>query len=64
MNILSYRKKAGLTQADVAKALGVSDAAVCQWEKGESMPSVSRLVSLANLLDCTVDQLLRDAPAT
>lgn len=60
LNFLTYRKRAGLTQMDVAKALGVSDAAVCQWEKGENMPSASRLVALAKLYDCTVDELLRE----
>lgn len=60
MSFLSCRKKAKLTQAQVAKALGVSDAAVCQWEKGETMPNASRLVAIAKLYKCKVDQLLKE----
>lgn len=60
MSFLSCRKKAGLTQMEVAKALGVSDAAVCQWEKGETMPSSKRLPEIAKLYKCTVDKLLRE----
>lgn len=60
MSFLSCRKKAGLTQAEVAKALGVSDAAVCQWEKGETMPSGKRLPEIAKLYKCTVDKLLKE----
>lgn len=62
MSFLSCRKKAGLTQMEVAKALGVSDAAVCQWEKGETMPSSKRLPEIAKLYKCTVDKLLREDP--
>lgn len=47
---------------EVAKALGVSDAAVCQWEKGETMPTTSRLIQIAKLYKCTVDKLLKEDP--
>ena len=62
MSFLSCRKKAGLTQIEVAKALGVSDAAVCQWEKGETMLTASRLIQIAKLYKCTVDKLLKEDP--
>lgn len=58
MSFLACRKEAGLTQMQVAKALGVSDAAVCQWEKGETMPNGKRLPEIAKLYGCTVDELL------
>lgn len=60
MSFLKYRKKAKLTQAEVAKALGVSDAAVCQWEKGETMPTAARLTQIAKLYKCKVDDLLKE----
>lgn len=59
MSFLSCRKKAKLTQAEVAEKLGISDAAVCQWEKGETMPTASRLLQLAELYKCSVDKLLK-----
>lgn len=54
----TQRKKAGLTQMDAAKALGISDAAVAQWETGETFPSAKRLNEIAALYGCTVDELL------
>lgn len=60
MGIYSARKKAGLTQMQVANALGITDAAVNQWEKGKTFPKTELLPKLAKLLNCTVDELLAD----
>lgn len=63
MSFLSARTKAGLSQAAVAEKLGVSAAAVCQWETGKTMPDSRKLPQIAELFDCTVDELLAsDAP--
>lgn len=63
MSFLSARKKAGLSQADVAEALGISSASVCQWETGKTMPDPRKLPKIAEILNCTVDELLSpDAP--
>ena len=59
-NIVTYRKRSGLTQAKLAERLNYSDKAVSKWERGESMPDVLTLVQLAELFDITVDDLLRD----
>ena len=59
--MLSYlvcRKKAGLTQSDVAKKLGITEASVSQWETGSTHPSTKRLFEIAQLYGCTVDELL------
>ena len=58
MSFLSARKKAGLSQADVAEALGISSASVWQWETGKTMPDPRKLPKIAEILDCTVDELL------
>lgn len=60
MSFKNQRKKAGLTQMEVAKALGISDAAVCQWESGETMPTGKRMKEVAELYGCTVDDLLKE----
>jgi len=39
MKALVELRNAGMTQADVAKLVGVSKQAVCFWEKGKSRPS-------------------------
>lgn len=60
MSFASCRKKTGLTQMQVAKELGVTDAAVCQWERGDTMPTAKRLTEIAKLYGCTVDELLKE----
>ena len=63
MGFLSARSRAGLSQAKLADAVGVTDAAVCQWEKGKQLPRASLLPKIAEALDCTVDELLApDSP--
>lgn len=52
------RKEKGYTQKDLAEKLFVSDKAVSKWERGLSVPDVSLLVPLAELLDVTVTELL------
>ena len=59
-NIVTYRKRSGLTQAKLAEQLNYSDKAVSKWERGESMPDVLTLMQLAELFHITVDDLLRD----
>ena len=51
------RKRAGLTQADVAEALGIERATVGMWETGTSWPSARVLPDLAGLLYCSIDEL-------
>lgn len=63
MSFLSARKKAGLTQAEVAENLKIAPAAVCQWEKGKTTPETNRLLDIAKLYNCTVDELLKPDPA-
>ncbi len=60
MSFLSARTNAGLSQAKVARELGITDAAVCLWETGKTRPRASLLVKLAALYGCTVDELLRE----
>ena len=58
MNFREARVKAGLSVAQVTKALNVSDAAVYQWETEETCPNVKRLSAIAQLYGVTVDDLL------
>lgn len=60
--IALFRKNRGLTQEDVAGQLGISPQAVSKWENGHTMPELSLLVELSELLGCTIDQILFPAP--
>ena len=63
MSFLSARNKAGLSQAVVADKLGIKPAAVSQWENGKTKPSADKLLEIAELYGCTVEELLRpDTP--
>ena len=58
--ISEYRKKAGLTQAELAEKLGVSFQAVSGWERDEYAPDVGKLVPLAKILGTTAGRLLEE----
>ena len=60
MSFKEQRKKAGLTQMEAAKALGVTDAAVNQWETGKTMPTAKRHADVAKLYNCTIDELQKE----
>ncbi len=59
-NIAAYRKRFGMTQAELAQKLNYSDKAVSKWERGESVPDVLTLVQLAEQFGVTVNELLED----
>ena len=62
-NIALYRKNAGLTQAGLAAKLNYSDKAISKWERGESIPDVITLLTLAEQFEITVNDLLADPNA-
>ena len=52
------RRQRGLTQEQLAEAMGVSVAAVSKWELGQSTPELETLLELADFFDLSVDALL------
>lgn len=52
------RLGAGLSQTDVAEALGVGQAAVSHWGMDYDEPRLQRLVRPSELLECSFDDLL------
>ena len=57
-NIAELRKKNKMTQIELAEKLNYSDKAVSKWERGESIPDVVVLKTIADLFGVTVDYLL------
>ena len=53
------RKAKGLTQADVASRLGISDRAVSKWERGLCLPDASLMLPLCSILGISVEDLLQ-----
>lgn len=60
MNFRKMRERAGLTQQQVGAMLGVTHAAVNQWEAGIKMPRAERLTKLAAIYNCTIDELMSE----
>ena len=56
--ISACRKEKGLTQMQLAEKLNITNRAVSKWETGKSMPDVSLMLDLCNILGITVNELL------
>lgn len=56
--IAEKRKEQGMTQAQLAEKLGITDRAVSKWETGKSLPDASIMLELCDLLKITVNDLL------
>ena len=59
-NLVYYRKESNLTQLQLAEKLNYSDKAVSKWERGESVPDIYILATLADLYKCSVNDLISD----
>ena len=59
-NLSILRRRAGYTQESLAEVLGVSRQAVGKWEGGQGLPEAATLIALADLLGCSLDQLIRE----
>ena len=57
--IYELRKRAGLSQFELAAAVGVTNKAVSKWEVGKAKPSVETIRKLAALFQISVDELLK-----
>lgn len=56
-NIASERKRLGMSQEDLAMAIGTSRDSVKKWEGGAPM-KLSFLLGMAELFDCSLDYLM------
>ena len=61
-NIIAYRKKAGLSRVELAKKVGVTVGAIGQYERSERTPQLSVVVSIANVLNVPIQNLLEQEP--
>jgi transcriptional regulator with XRE-family HTH domain len=59
--VAERRKSLGLTQGELAEVVGIEQESMSRIETGMTTPSLSRLLSLADALDCSIETLLRPA---
>lgn len=58
MTLAGLRVAAGLTQADVARALDVSQCSISLWESGDTKPKISKIPTLAKLYGTSEQTIL------
>ena len=58
LRIREKRREMGITQEALARAVGVTQGAVVQWENGSSYPKLVLIPEIAKALGCTVDDLI------
>lgn len=60
MNLENIRKEKQFTQLKLAKSLKVDQSTVSKWEKGVASPNIQTLKKIAQVLNCTVDDLIKE----
>ncbi|MDE6788733.1 MAG: helix-turn-helix domain-containing protein [Ruminococcus sp.] len=58
--IIDLRKKAGMSQEELAEKLGVSRQSVSKWEMAQSTPDLNRILKMSEIFGVTTDYLLKD----
>lgn len=59
-NIRCIRKARGITQERLAEEAGISQAMLCQVEKGLKNPSLLVSAEMAKILGCRIEDFLKD----
>lgn len=60
-NLIQLRKKANLSQEQLADKLGVTRQAISKWESGQTKPEADKILLLSDIFHVTTDQLLKGA---
>ena len=56
--IAALRKEKGYTQQELAEKLNVSNKSISRWENGNTMPDLSLIPPLCEILDISINELL------
>lgn len=57
--ITAARLAAGMTQGQLAEAVGCTQKDISRWERGVYSPRVDVLVKMAEVLGCSIDELIK-----
>jgi transcriptional regulator with XRE-family HTH domain len=57
-NLLYYRKRAGMTQKELAAAIGAKNTSVSNWEKAQNSMDIETLARICKLFGVSVSEML------
>ncbi len=60
MSLKEKRINAGKSQIELSEALCVDRSTIAKWETGKAYPRAALLPKIAQVLGCTVDELLKE----
>ena len=63
-NIVRYRQRLGLSRAALAKKIGVTEAAIGQYERGTRTPQIDIICKISNAMNVPIDVLVEHEPGT
>lgn len=58
MLIKQKREQLGLKQAELASIMNVTQTSIAKWETEQAIPRIDKLIKLAKIFNCTIDELL------
>lgn len=58
-NLRRIRRAKDITQESLSEKTGIHQTHISHYERGERKPSFDNLMSLANALECTIDELVK-----
>ena len=58
--IKQFRERLDITQEELCKMIGVTQSAIAMWENGKTLPRTDKLPKLAEIFNCTIDDLFSE----
>lgn len=58
--LIELRKRAGMTQEELADKMNVSRQSIAKWEGAQSVPELSKILRLSQIFGVSTDYLLKD----
>lgn len=58
LRVRELREQLGITQEELARRLGVEPPAVSKWDRNLAYPRMDKLVAMADIFGCTVDDII------
>ena len=59
-NIRFYRQQHALSQEELAEKMDTSRQTISSWENGKTYPNIQSLISLSNIFNTSVEDLIKE----